>query len=222
MTILEYRNTPLKPNSPSPAQLLFGRRLEGLMPCLNKKLTPKIISFEKQLKANQETQKRYYDRQAKDLPPMKKGNRVILQTEKRGWEPGVVIENVTRPRSYQVQLDNGSLLERNRRFLRRDSSKDKTPSPESLQNKRALQRDNVIDESVAPDQVQDMLSTEDPLRRSSRATKPPLRLQLNWKERCYDVGNIRLASVPTGCRRARNASGQLMARDGTNDTITAL
>ena len=58
LTLLEYRNTPLERNSYSPAQLLFNRRLNGILPMTNSLLKPKIPkSYQNKLQEKQIKQK---------------------------------------------------------------------------------------------------------------------------------------------------------------------
>jgi len=203
LTLLEYRNTPMNCGSPSPAQLLFNRRIGGLMPRIEKLYKPKIITYNKQLVANQKRQKHYYDRNAKDLKPLCEGDKVVLQTGTRMWEPGTIVNKLERPRSYQVQLNSGSTLERNRRFLQKDMSID---TPRLLRSDRSIDLPNVLarhaevvnpaneDKPIGGDSAvsapSEPVDTEGQLRRSTRTTKAPPRLDITWKGRCYDVGNI--------------------------------
>ncbi|KAK7868242.1 hypothetical protein R5R35_000643 [Gryllus longicercus] len=152
LTLLEYRNTPLDSNSPSPAQLSFNRRLRSMLPYTDKLLKP-LIQKDIVIKAQnkQYIQKYYYDKQAKDLVPLQVGDRVLLQTDKRNWKPGVVRETMSRPRSYKVELESGSVLERNRRFLRKDSAVvvDKNRYNDISENNVDNEENVEIDDSVS-------------------------------------------------------------------------
>ncbi|KAF5292492.1 hypothetical protein FQR65_LT01636 [Abscondita terminalis] len=46
LCLLEYRNTPISVNMPSPAQILFSRRLNGQIPVSEKLLMPKLVDRE--------------------------------------------------------------------------------------------------------------------------------------------------------------------------------
>lgn len=124
LTMLEYRNTPLGNNLPSPAQLLFGRRLKGHVPISKKMLVPEynFPNYDKILKIKQNMQKSYFDQHAKNLPDnLKQNDLVVVQNKNKEWEPGRIVEkNFFRPRSYNVQLDNTqNVIGRNRKFIKK-------------------------------------------------------------------------------------------------------
>ena len=65
------------------------------------------------LLSKQETQKHNYDRQINALKPVHGGEMVrILQQNK--WEPAVVTEKLTSPRSYEVETPSGGIYRHNR------------------------------------------------------------------------------------------------------------
>jgi hypothetical protein len=118
MTLLEYRTTPLGREIPSPAELLYNRKLKGQLPMAKESQgSEKIVS---QYKLRQKKQKIYYDKGAKDLTELKVNQTVMLLNHKKEWEPGVVHSvDKDRPRAYNVKLDSsGVILNRNRRFLK--------------------------------------------------------------------------------------------------------
>ncbi len=62
-------------------------------------------------------QKVYFDRGARPLPKLNQGNVVRVQT-KSSWEPGIIIQKDTHPRSYIVEMpQTGVIYRRNRRHL---------------------------------------------------------------------------------------------------------
>ena len=68
--------------------------------------------------ALQERQKRYFDRDAKDLPPLPCGNKVKIQPFKvNWWGKGTVMKQID-PRLYLVRQENGSVVRCNRKYLR--------------------------------------------------------------------------------------------------------
>ncbi|XP_018366780.1 PREDICTED: uncharacterized protein K02A2.6-like [Trachymyrmex cornetzi] len=99
MTLLEYRTTPLSKEMPSPAELLYNRKLKGQL--LMK-------------------QKIHYDKGAKDLTELKTNQTVMLLNNKKEWEPGVIYSvDKDKPTAYNVKLNNsGVILNRNQRFLK--------------------------------------------------------------------------------------------------------
>uniref|UniRef100_A0AAY4BL29 Reverse transcriptase/retrotransposon-derived protein RNase H-like domain-containing protein n=1 Tax=Denticeps clupeoides TaxID=299321 RepID=A0AAY4BL29_9TELE len=67
------------------------------------------------------TQAAYYNRHAKDLGALQQGDRVRIQPGEhtKAWTKATVVKPVDH-RSYDVQLDSGNILRRNRRHLRKD------------------------------------------------------------------------------------------------------
>lgn len=79
LTLLKYRNTSISRIVPSPAQILFGRRLKDHVPVKEELLKPykdktRIVNQE----SYQRKQKLYYDKTAKDLPELKVNDKVII------------------------------------------------------------------------------------------------------------------------------------------------
>lgn len=119
LAILDHRNTPSQGLETSPAQRLLSRRTQTLLPTRTSLLRPKVIPARRELERKQKRQKLCYDRSARDMDSLKLGDSVRVQPFDRHstWSRGVVIGTVD-PRSYEVQLDSGSVLRRNRRHLR--------------------------------------------------------------------------------------------------------
>ena len=115
IALLEYRNTPVSGIQYSPAQMLMSRNLRGKLPTTSHLLDPCVVNPRDQLIKMKQRQKSHYDRNAKDLSPLKPGDSVRV---KRGhhWEPATVIQKHHNTRSYIVAA-NGSQLRRNRRHL---------------------------------------------------------------------------------------------------------
>ena len=117
--MLAIRNTPLSCGK-SPAQLLFGRPLHDFLPRFpnpeEEFLTPTTRG--KILRAKNK-EKLYYDQHAKVLPPLQPGSRVAIRSRvDSDWSLlGTVLE--IRPnRTFAVQTDRGSVLIRNRKYLK--------------------------------------------------------------------------------------------------------
>lgn len=125
LALLEFLNTPMADDIPSPAELLQSRKLRSIVPMSLVHLKPKIQkSIHNKLKNRQLKQKMYYDRNARDLTCLHVGQKVkILQMNnvgKRCWLAGI-ITRVLNNRSYEVQLTTGVRLVRNRRHIIIDS-----------------------------------------------------------------------------------------------------
>jgi transposase InsO family protein len=208
LSLLEYRNTPLSYSFYSPAQLLMGRRLRGILPMRDKLLNhvkPNYGKVEKFFKANQSRQAHYYNKHAKNLSPLQKNDAVVVRRGKE-WVPGVVINFCNRPRSYKVRLSNGTVLERNRKFLiKKHQSKSNVLSYDDYQYDMPV-RNNVTfspnssgsmskspivrlspsvsneNRSVSPSTPNESVvrvSPQSPIRsRYGRAIRPPRRLDL--------------------------------------------
>ena len=118
---LEYRNTPIG-SCGSPAQMLMNRRLKGFIPCTNKQLLPKIHKTTQDIRdsihVQKQKQKAHFDRTAKDLPPLHRGDSVRVQDYDTGRWSAAVVKNVAEtPRSYIIETEQGRQLRRNRRHL---------------------------------------------------------------------------------------------------------
>ena len=87
--MLEFRNSPITGLFESPAQLLMGRRLQSALPMLPSLLEQTCNNVVKQKLHNQQMkQKFYYDRTAKELPPLK-SNDVVRFMHKDSWKQAV-------------------------------------------------------------------------------------------------------------------------------------
>jgi hypothetical protein len=121
LAILAHRNTPTKGMDTSPVQRMMQRRTKTLLPTTKQLLKPKInkqvIQHHQQ---RQQEQAKHYNKGAKDLPKLKKGDVVRIQPGKykRIWTKAVVDRAVAK-RSYQVITENGLTLRRNRKQLRK-------------------------------------------------------------------------------------------------------
>ena len=82
-------------------------------------LQPHITENVKQkLKHRQTTQKKHYNKTAKKLPTLQPNDTVRYQG-KQSWKPAVVLNRHPAPRSYTITTDEGTVLRRNRRQLRK-------------------------------------------------------------------------------------------------------
>ena len=122
MALLNWRNTPNETMNASPSQRFFGRRTKTLLPIKTDLLREKYDSSsdKKKIMKSQESQKKYYDRSTKELPPLQTEDLVRIKPNKIGdkkWKPGVV-KKVLEDRKYLVKTQNGDMI-RNRVHLRK-------------------------------------------------------------------------------------------------------
>ncbi len=114
LALLNYRSSPLECGK-SPAELLMGRSLRTRLP-----------KFDELLHAMCENSARAaanYDKNAKNLQPLKEGETVRIRHNQQ-WEPlAKVIGEADTPRSYIVKTEAGNLLKRNRRHLLKTGEK---------------------------------------------------------------------------------------------------
>lgn len=127
LCLLEYRNTPINSSIPSPSELLFNRRVNGLLPTTNIFISDDKQNLKDSFQKRQSEQKVAYDRNAKSLPEFNKNDKVrVQQMDKSSWQPATIVEKVNKPRTYLVKLKDGKVLERNRKFLIKDTVNKKT------------------------------------------------------------------------------------------------
>ena len=123
LALLDHRNTPPTGIQISPAQRLLNRRTRSLLPMSAGLLRPSVVDEDMtctKLRLRQQQQARYYNRGARDLDPLEKGDPVRVkpwQFGKKEWQKGVVKKRLDE-RSYEVELPQG-VLRRNRIHLRR-------------------------------------------------------------------------------------------------------
>ena len=109
--LLMMRNTPLGSQLPSPAEILFGRRLQTNLPI-------------KTTNMNNESLREFASREAsqggQELPELQLNQPVLYQdVAKRTWHPGTIVGHGPEPRSYTVLCESTQRpLRRNRVMLR--------------------------------------------------------------------------------------------------------
>ena len=115
--LLELRNTVQSDNS-SRAQKFFFRELRCRLPSV---LDRNFVQNDQQLQVNlqkKEQQKQQFNKSAKPLEPLKEGDSVRVHPIKKQdlCVPATCIGTMG-PRSYLVQLQDGTVIRRNRRHL---------------------------------------------------------------------------------------------------------
>lgn len=87
LAIQDHRNTPSQGLHTSPAQRLLSRRTRTLLPTTDTLLEPEVTNNTQGLIHNRQRQKKYYNRTAKDLDSLEKGDSVRVQPfEPQGLE----------------------------------------------------------------------------------------------------------------------------------------
>lgn len=138
LALLDQRKTPTQGMSTSPAQRFLNRRTKTLLPTKETLLRPAVPSSEEQqekMEKKQKTQARYYNRNAKDLPKLRKGDTVRIKPSKpsvRVWEKAVVIQRIDN-RSYIVETTAGTRYRRNRFHLRKTAEAVHDPSEDETE-----------------------------------------------------------------------------------------
>ena len=113
LAILDCRNTPTQGIDSSPAQRLMNRRTKTLLPMVGELLKPRNVqrSDEKEkLELRQKKQAEYYNRSAKDLQPLKEGEKVRMKPFVKGrkeWQEATVTRRLDE-RSYEVENPAGT------------------------------------------------------------------------------------------------------------------
>ena len=85
LALLDYRNTPI--DGVTPAQALMSRRLRSPLPISQRKLNPKPVNRTTFHAARQQQQTKQYDRTAKSLPPLEKGDAVRFKKDPQAAGP---------------------------------------------------------------------------------------------------------------------------------------
>ena len=93
--LLKYRNTPFEDIGVSPAQLLMSRRTRTMIPTHRRLLLPQPVDRDHVLKTLHQRQynaKSNYDKQSRDLPPLKVGGKVWFRPngERKWWKAEVM------------------------------------------------------------------------------------------------------------------------------------
>ena len=120
LSILAYRNTPTNGMTSSPVQRLMSRRTRTVLPSTVKLLKPEVPKAANELKAAKNRQAFYYNKNAKDLQPLKPGEIVRMKPttgQQKVWRKAVVVQATSEPRSYKVRTADGAVYRRNRRHL---------------------------------------------------------------------------------------------------------
>ena len=123
LRLLSHRNTHTEGVDRSPVQRLISRRTRTLLPTANNLLQPRSISAKHEREKKEDVQKKqvhYYDRNARNLPILDKGETVrmkLFTLDTKEWKKAVVMRRLYE-RSYEVETADGASYRRNRAHLR--------------------------------------------------------------------------------------------------------
>jgi hypothetical protein len=116
---LAMNQTPIAAGRPSPAEIHFGRNLRDELHVRVEQSCADWTDVTAWKKAKQSIAKEIYDRGTRELSELHEKERVLVWHNEK-WERAVVRKKVAeRPRSYELQLDLGRRIERNRIKIRR-------------------------------------------------------------------------------------------------------
>lgn len=123
IALLEYRNTPIKNMNVCPAELLMSRKTRSIIPAKDNLYYPQAIpNMKTNIDKNNKNSKKQYNKTARCQDNFKQDEIVWYNNFKKGWELAKIINLSTTPRSYWIELRDGSIYRRNGRFLRHKKS----------------------------------------------------------------------------------------------------
>ena len=183
MSLLVWRNTPTADMNSSPAQRMFGRRMQTNIPIANELLQPQLVmDVRERKKQKQEKQALYFNRHTRVLPDLQVGDHVRLQPSRHRdkWDEAEVKEKVGI-RSYRIITDSGRELRRNRRHLRKTSAHSTSEIPEPNADDQAPEWFEDSGQPTINPHATPMTTPanppEQPLRRSHRQQRQPQYLE---------------------------------------------
>lgn len=179
--LLTFRTTPLGACTPSPAELLFNRKIQSNLPI---HIRPRMSDESRQEREKQaEKSTRYYDMHSRELPELPISQSIFYQdVGKRTWSPGTIIGVGPEPRSYTVQCQiTGRHLRRNRVLLRPRSvsfaeAENQTVTMHDASSMITMDIDTPSSHSISPSKVEppstEINGSTEPIKSSATATGP--------------------------------------------------
>ena len=180
LAMLEYRNTPVD-RLASPAQMLMSRNLRSIVPCTGELLSPKIVhhgEFVQNRKKQQSRQRKYHDRQSKELKPLQVGQPIQAQIQGKTWQSGTIVRADKLPRSYIIETNEGGTYRRNRRHIKVLCHSNRSPdAAEALETPHGESMGNPHAEAL----------TSSPITAFAALTPPPKTPDLNSRPTSHDL-----------------------------------
>ena len=197
--LLDYRCTPISSEIPSPAEILFGRKLQSSISILPSQVMNDRICKQRELLVKKEgkfyTNTQDFQDRINSLPFEAEQNVWLQNSDSRKYEAAVIHEKCREPKSYTVEIPaTGQCFRRNSNFIKPRQTEENSNSthpqpttglpeiPQVLQpaapSSQATSTVNAI--PTVPPALQNKNSTPRNPRTSSRSTKgiPPTRLGL--------------------------------------------
>ena len=175
LALLEWRNTPTEGMDASQAQLFFSRHTRTRLPIAQQLLEPNVIDeVHRKIQRRKQKQKRNHDRDARELPPLNRGDAIRMRLPGDvHWTLGRILR-YAGPRSYLVTV-NGRTYRRNRRHLRTTTEHAPLDPELELELEPAAQAEPAAqpENRLAPDAA----PRPQPLHRPTRQRKPPPRFE---------------------------------------------
>lgn len=125
-------------------------------------------------------QKTFYDRTAKQLPPLSRNDPVRIESPE-GWTTKATVLQEVAPQSYTVRTKEGQIIRRNRRSLLKTPG---TVADQELSNEQAESEsscsssENCNTDTYTETQASTHTTDEIATRRSARTIRKPERLNL--------------------------------------------
>ena len=119
--LLQHRITPLSSDIPSPAEILFGRKLRTELSILPSQLLNPRIMQQRECIAKKEGRLFHQNAQnaCSNELPLEVGQNVYHQDpHTKKWHSGVIENTCKEPHSFLVRSTNGAVYRRNRNFLK--------------------------------------------------------------------------------------------------------
>jgi hypothetical protein len=103
----------------SPSQLSQNRRMRSNLIMKSELLKPKLNhKIKEEFEQKQMITRTYYNRNAISRESFIVGRKVLVQGQDKLWRKGIITLKCSQPRSFIVDLENGSRLRRNSFFLK--------------------------------------------------------------------------------------------------------
>ena len=130
--LLEYRSSPRSTTLQSPNSLVYKSLPLTLVPALYEEQQDATATDANARRREAQSRADSYTRHKDDLSPLTIGQPVLAQnTVTKLWDrTGVIVRRERRRRSYEVQMDDGGRLWRNRKLLQPQTSDSPRPDPD--------------------------------------------------------------------------------------------
>ena len=170
LALQAYRATPVNRHLPSPAEMLYSRKLRSLLPS-KQCLTSEQQEIRETQFQQKDKQNALYNQHARVYEELDKHQQVRVQIDpnRKLWQQATVVETphcASEPRSYVVRTPDGAEYQRNRRFVK--------PSVPAQNNQQMITRSMAQDPT--PQDVPKSKVSEQTNVRPRRESKPPARL----------------------------------------------